>query len=38
MATITIDDVQYELDDLSDEAKAQLESLHSGRGPNSEGE
>lgn len=27
MATITIDDVQYELDDLSDEAKAQLESL-----------
>ena len=27
MATITIDDVQYELGDLSDEAKAQLESL-----------
>ena len=27
MATITIDDVQYELDDLSDEAKAQLEPL-----------
>ena len=27
MATITIDEVQYELEELSDEAKAQLESL-----------
>ena len=27
MATITIDDIEYEVDDLSDEAKAQLTAL-----------